>query len=123
MHGRDFARERLPNAKVLGAPCNPLSQTDQSRGNSVNRHGGFPTMDVAGEMHLYTPRAIEAPFDRRADYRKFFQSHHLPASYDFDQLQSGLPQRPHERQGGEPDQSGNALRSQFQEPLGPGLVW
>ena len=83
IHGRDLARELLPNAKVLGAPCNALSRAEQSARNSGNRHGHFSRMDVPGKMDLHTSREIEASFDRRTDHRKFFQSHHersLPCS-------------------------------------------
>src|SRR6266508_1525899 len=76
VHGCNFARKFLPDAKVPGAPCDALSQADQSGGNSVNRRGRFPGMDVAGQMRLHTAREVEAPFLRSANQSKFFERHH-----------------------------------------------
>jgi hypothetical protein len=60
VHGRDFAEELLPEAKMLRSPVDALPQTYQARGDTGVRDGGFAPMDVSEEMHLDAASQVEA---------------------------------------------------------------
>jgi hypothetical protein len=76
IHCRNFARQFPGHSEMPGAPDHVLPQTDQPRSNTLQRDGLLTRMDVSGKMHLYTPRQIEASFNRRVNPRDLFDLYH-----------------------------------------------
>jgi hypothetical protein len=67
IHGRDFAREALPHAKMLRAPRNTLPQPDEPGSYAGGSYSGLSRVNVSGEMHFDIARKVEASLDWGVD--------------------------------------------------------